>query len=328
MKKRIIYVPLENIEQRYSKMMNNAFDKEDISIVIAPEFNYSEVIENGEFLDINKTIIYKTKQLQMIAEMFYKKQILNNDIFLVADMFFPGIESIKYMAELQGIKVEIFGFNYAGRADKNDFVQKLGKWADSCEQGYHDVFDGIFVGSFYHKNNILDHFSIDENKIHVTGYVWDRDYVRSVFNEETIKEDFVVFPHRLSVEKGIKEFLDFAAKTDKKIVITSSGNKVDIDLPENVTYLYNLTKKQYYEVLARAKYYLSTAYQETFGYTLQEAIHFNCLIAVPKRACYPEMVPQDALFDHIDDIKFTAVNEAWTNRWSHNAKEIIKILNA
>jgi glycosyltransferase involved in cell wall biosynthesis len=327
MKKRIIYVPLENIEQRYSKMMNKAFEIDDISIVIAPEFNYPEVIESGQFLDVNKTIIYKTKQLQMIAEMFYKKEILDGDVFLIADMFFPGLESIKYMAELQDIKVQIFGFNYAGRADKNDFVQKLGKWADVCEKGYHDVCDGIFVGSFYHKNNILNHFNIDYKKIHVTGYIWDRDYVRSIFNEEVIKEDFVVFPHRLSSEKGIEEFLEFANKTDKKIVITSSGNKVDIDLPENVTYLYNLTKKQYYEVLARAKYYLSTAYQETFGYTLQEAIHFNCLIAVPNRSCYPEMVRKDALFDHIDDINFAQVKDIYTERWNHNAKEIIKFIN-
>jgi hypothetical protein len=74
--------------------------------------------------------------------------------------------------------------------------------------------------------------------------------------------------------------------------------------------------------MAKAKYYLSFAYQETFGYTLQEAIHFRCKIAVPNRACYPEMVNKEALFENLD-VKFADVPMEYTERWDKNKYEII-----
>lgn len=327
MKKRVIYIPLENIEQRYTKMMNESISAM-ADITLYPEFNYPEVIENGQFLDVNKTIIFKSLQLQMIAEMFYKGEVLQNDVFLIGDLFFPGIESIKYMAELQGINVKVYAFNYAGRADKTDFVQRLSNWADYSEKGYHLICDGIFVGSKEHRLNVMSHFGILPTKVHVTGYIWDRDFVDSIHQSGTLaKSEFVVFPHRLSSEKGIEEFLEFAINTPLKIIVTSSGNPVDIDLPDNVVYLSNLTKKQYYEILDKSKYYLSTAYQETFGYTLQEAIHYGCEIAVPGRACYPEMVPREAIYHEVDQIKFVPVSKFWTERWNKNVNSVFNIIN-
>ena len=41
--------------------------------------------------------------------------------------------------------------------------------------------------------------------------------------------------------------------------------------------------------MRRAKWYLSTAYQETFGYTIQEAIYFGCEILVPNRGLFEEV---------------------------------------
>jgi glycosyltransferase involved in cell wall biosynthesis len=323
---KIIYIALENIEQRYTPMMNSSLGKL-CDVVVYPEFNYPEVIEKGQFLDVNKTIIFKSKQLQMISEMFYNGKVNDGDVFLVGDIFFPGIESIKYMAELQGISVKVYGFNYAGRADKTDFVQKLGGWADYSEKGYHLVCDGIFVGSQFHKAQVCDHFRLPASMVHVTGYIWDRDYVENIFDGTFEKEDFVIFPHRLSKEKGIKELLQFAAITDKKILVTSSGNRVDIELPENINYVSNLSKKNYYRYLARAKYYLSTAYQETFGYTLQEAIHFGCKIAVPDRACYKEMVPLSAVYKSVETIDFVDVDESYTEQWNKNAHDVIRLIN-
>ena len=75
---RLIYIPLENIEQRYSVMMNASLDK-FADIIIYPEFNYSGLIEKGQFLDINKTCIFKAKQLQLIAEMFYKEEVKDGE---------------------------------------------------------------------------------------------------------------------------------------------------------------------------------------------------------------------------------------------------------
>ena len=331
---KIIYIPLEELPQRYTGMMNQSiYPLVDISLY--PKIEIDTEIKRGQFLDIVNTCKFKAAQLQMIADLFNENQVQSGDVFLVGDIFFPGIESIKYIAELMEINVKVFGINYAGRADDTDFVQKLGKWSDASELGYHQICDGIFVGSEHHKNNIVSYFNYPADKIYVTGLVWDLNYMQE-FKQQigaVEKEDYVIWPHRWAPEKGIDELLKFANTTDKKIIITSSGPKRDLgELPSNIEYRYRLTKRDYFELMAKARWYLSTAYQETFGYTIQEAIFFDCNILVPNRACCPEMVPQQNVYysvleiDSKFDSKDLTVPYGWTSKWHNNADTIINII--
>ena len=303
----LYYIPIETMEQRYTKMMNEVISPL-VDKVIYPEFDYSGTIEKGQFLDINKTSIFKAKQLQMIAEMFYKGEIKEWDKFLVADIFFPWIESIRYMADLQWIKVHIYWYNHAGRADPTDFVQKLWVWSDASERWYLSICNYVFVGSEYHKDLIAKYFfansDIIKSMIIPFWPAWDLDWVENVYsNKDLVKEDFIIMPQRVAPEKWLKEFIEFAKNTDKRIIVTSSWNKVDgVEFPSNVEYKTNLTKKEYYELLWKAKWYVSFAYQETFWYTLQEAIYYRCNILVPNRVCYPEMVPEKNLYNNVEEL--------------------------
>lgn len=331
---KVIYIPLEDIESRYTVMMNSAI-RPHIDIELYPKVKIDKVIKRGQFLDIVNTCKFKAAQLQMIAELFDENKVEDGDVFLVGDIFFPGIESIKYMAELQNINVKVYGFNYAGRADETDFVQKLGEWADYSEAGYHFICDGIFVGSEDHKQNIIKYFDYNPDKIHVTGLIWDLNWMDRMTRQMDFfnKEDYIIWPHRFAPEKGINELLRFARTTDKKIIITSSNPKSDlgIELPDNVEYHAGLSKKRYFELFAKARWYLGTQYQETFGYSISEAIYFNCNILVPDRACCPEMVPErnvylklseiDDLYDNYD----LRVPFKWTERWHDNIKLVMQI---
>lgn len=332
---KIIYVALENLEQRYTTMMNNAIYPL-VDVVVYPDINIDSQIKRGQFLDIVNTCIFKAAQLQMISDMFNNGEVHDGDKFLIGDIFFPGIEMIRYMSELQGIRVKIYGINYAGRADKNDFVQKLGHWADFSEAGYHEICDGIFVGSEFHKKNVCDYFGIPEKKVYVTGYVWDLNYMQDFKDQigHVSKEDFVIWPHRWCEEKGIDELMQYAKSTDKRIVITSSGPRKDLGviLPANVEYRFNLTKLEYFTLMAKARWYLSTAYQETQGYTILEAIFFGCNILVPDRACSPEMVPSKNVYSDVNqiDAKFNSMDlvvpTIWTERIHENANTMINII--
>jgi len=324
----IYYIALENLEERYTKMMNLALTPL-VDKVIYPKVDFSEDISTGQFLDINKTIIFKAKQVEMIAELFMDNKIKDGDIFLIGDIFFPGIEAIRYMSELQGIRVTIGAFNYAGRADRTDFVQKLGSWSDSIELGYHQLCDVIFVGSEFHQKAVLDKFNIPEYKVIMTGLVWDLSYVKNLVKPQKKKEDFVIFPHRITPEKGLEDLKKYAKLSKKRIVVTSSHKTVpSVYLPSNVEFKVGLTKKEYYQILSKAKYYLTTAQQETFGYTLQEAIFFGAEIAAPARACYPEMLPVENIYTSIEDIDSTyaKVPKSYTEMWDGNASNIIDYL--
>ena len=328
---KIIYLPIEELPARYTQMMNaSIYPKVDISLY--PKVEIDTEIKRGQFLDIVNTCKFKAAQLQMVADLFNEGKIENGDSFLIGDIFFPGIEMIKYMSELLELDVKVFGINYAGRADKTDFVQQLSYWADASEAGYHFICDGIFVGSDDHKENVCKHFNLNLATVYTTGLVWDLEYMNQ-FPRLGDKEDFVIWPHRFSKEKGIVELIEFAKFTDKKIIITSSGPAKDLGkLPKNIEYRHSLTKAEYFDLMKRAKWYLSTAYQETFGYTIQEAIYFGCEILVPNRACCPEMVPAKNVYESVYEIE-TKFNEgglvvpmSWTEKWDNNAQTMIDII--
>lgn len=297
----LYFIPIETMEQRYTKMMNEVITPL-VDEAVYPEFEYPWTIQKGQFLDINKTSIFKARQLEQIAKWFYEWKINDWDKFLVADIFFPWIESLRYMADLQGIKIQIYWYNHAGRADPTDFVQNLWKWADTSEKWYMEICDYIFVWSQFHKNLIVNYFGINPEKILVYWPAWDLDWVENlVSNKDCKKEDFIIMPQRMAKEKWLEDFIEFAKSTDKKIVITTSWNKLDVALPNNVEYV-KVCKKEYYEYLKRAKRYVSFAYQETFWYTLQEAIYYKCNILVPNRVCYPEKVPERNLYNNVEEL--------------------------
>ena len=83
--------------------------------------------------------------------------------------------------------------------------------------------------------------------------------------------------------------------------------------------------------MAKARWYLSTNIQETFGYCTQEAIYFNCNIVASPRACNPEMVPEKCIYYSVNEIdkKFDTedltVPFEWTKRWHGNAQLMIDI---
>lgn len=329
---KLIYLPFENLPQRYTKMWNDSFiaqmKENDICVFLDEE---EKKIKKGEFLDISGTIIHKSEQIKKVAELFDKEIIKDGDVFFVPDIFFPAIEGIRYMAELSNISVKIVAFNHAGRADSTDYVQRLGNWADVQEKAWHDVCDLVLVGSKYHAEKIKNKFYIEPI---VTGAIWSNAWMNRYKNlKNTNKEEFVIFPHRLSKEKGVEDFIEIANKNKRlQFVVTSSGNPKEIQLPNNVKYLPNLTKKEYYEVFSKARYYLSTAYQETFGYTLQEAIYFGCKIIAPNDLSYIEYADARCLMEREEmkkenaiTNKFAEIKAEWNTNIEDNASKIYKI---
>lgn len=335
----MIYAPFEDIPQRYTTMWNAAIRKclsaDDLYVETD---NTKQKIESGEFLDTFGTIAYKAKQIGIISSMFKEGIVKDGDTFFIPDVFYPGLEAIRYMAELSGINVKIATFNHAGRADEDDFVQKLGPWSDTQEKAWHDLSDLILVGSEYQKKRVCHKFN--PSKIVVTGAVWDKSWMDDMCRGlERDKENYIIYPHRPSKEKRFDLFLECAKANPKlKFVITSCGPaRIDgKSLPINVDYLHGLTKRQYFEVFSKADGYLSTAYQETFGYTLQEAIYFGCKVICPNYACYPEYANANSIIPFEDMVKPGKLTDLYTNcdtlkqslQVEDNAKTIINIIKS
>lgn len=312
---KIIFVPVERLEERYTGMVYDSLVPY-VDKIIEPNWPHfqkgqEQHIKKGQFLDICGTINFKALQLSVIADMFDADEIKDGDVFLFGDIFFPGLESIKYMAELLGISVKIAAFNHAGRADETDFVRQLGTWSDHSERGWHEACDLILCGSEFHRKRVIAYFKQPAHKVVNTGMVWSPEWVEEVFSGEypfhdDRKQPFVIWPHRLCFEKGVDILYRYALQTERRILITSCGKKdkewEQFAGMENVDYRYGLSKADYYNLMSDAEFYLSTARQETFGYTLQEALHFGCKVLAPNHACYNEFLPIRNLYDSEADI--------------------------
>ena len=88
---KLIYLPFENLPQRYTAMWNDAFIKErSFGDIIVYGTTEERRIINGQFLDINATIIHKAQQIERVAELFAENKIEDGDVFFVPDIFFSG----------------------------------------------------------------------------------------------------------------------------------------------------------------------------------------------------------------------------------------------
>lgn len=270
-------------------------------------------IEDGQFLDTSKTSAYKAEQLALFHTCAANGMIPDDAVILFHDVFYPGLESVRYVSELRGFNWKVAAFNFAGRADPQDFVQKLGKWSDFSETSWHLCCDVVLVGSEFHKAQVEDYLakttpnsSIQELPyILACGYPFDAVQIQAEAAEKTRKllplevQSVVAWPHRIASEKGYElfELLVDAMPDVNFLILSGRPLSGEVSHRPNLQCLSGLTKKQYLHNLTHCKWFLATGKQETFGYALHEAQALGCKPICPNVACYPEFVHLDCQYN-------------------------------
>lgn len=321
----LYYIPLEPLEERYTKQwyfwFQQEFQKHFDTVTIDGE-SLTDKVEVGAFLDVNSSHYYRFSQFQKIIKLFYERKIKNGDIFFLSDLEFPGHgECLRYLADLQNIKVKIFGFLHAGSYTREDFVSKCEPYAKYFEVGWLKMCDGVFVGSNYHKNALLnrrvrkladfDDCSEIRNKVVVTGNPWRSNEIRNMVGL-TDKTDQIIFPNRFDYEKRPNIFLDLCHIIKREfnipIVITTSRpffrstskwleKYAQICEGEGLVQIKpGLSKTEYYKILASSRVMISTTIEENFGYCTLEALTFNTYPLHPNDYAGPELVENDRRF--------------------------------
>jgi len=272
------------------KEFSKYFDK----VIYIDGQNTDDEIKVGRFLDINKTNIWKAEQVKMLGVYFSKGIIKNGDRFIFADGWHFGITALKYMAQLNKIDVKIYSYWHAGTYDPHDFIAQagLGQWACANELGWMNACDYVFVATEFHKNLILDYFaSIKKDKIQVVGFPmdWMKEIKQRVKKIPRYKEDLIVFPHRLDIEK-CPDMFDKLAKQfpEYKFVKT-------IEVTKNKTDYYNLIKN--------AKIVFSASLQETYGIGTIESMLMGAIPVLPNRLSYTELYYRTFLYNNMHEAK-------------------------
>lgn len=331
----VYIVPIEPLDERYTaswyRNIPLAFKHSFSNVVVIDGEPLSDYVEAGTFLDINSTVHYKSTQLAAISRLFFQKKIKDGDIFFVADIEFWGIESIRFMADLQGIKIGLFGFCHAASYTIEDFMEPAAPYSRYFELGWFAAFDLIFVGTKYHKRSIIerriDPLVVSEadrqkmaDKIVVSGnplFLSDYD---TLVNPVPKKKQLII-SNRFDWEKRPNLSLDFCyilkrRVPDLKIVVTTSRPEFKSNKQwlvemarcmekDGIIEIHEgLTKREYHTILAESKIFLTNTIEENFGYCLIEAILSNTYPIAENKYSHPELLMHDSkfLFDDTDEI--------------------------
>lgn len=307
----MLYIlPLEPLTERYSIQWNRWFKIELIKHGIAYRFIDGDVltdhVETGQVLDAEGTCYWKLSQMQRMCQLFKRKEVKEGDKFFTFDVWQPGLECIPYMAQLEGIKVDIYGFLHAGSYTKGDFAESMASWARWFEIGWMYVCKKVFVGSKYHKCEFSIRRQVDSEDIVVTGNPFSTEDIRNSLPElipASQRKNIIAFPHRWDRDKDPERFAKIMLMLREKrqdfiVRITTGRKSLPVDDPTFVAlakfpwvqYQAGLSKSTYYESLAESKVFFSSAIAEHFGYCLAEAVTLGCSPVVTDLCSHPEML--------------------------------------
>jgi len=290
---KIIYLPLEHIESRYTTHMDRDILKYlDESgkeyIRIYPDIRVPRTMKAGSFLDAEFTIRFKAAQLAEVARLYREDTIDTGDIVWSSDLWHPGLpESIAYMNYFAKKDVRLRGLIHAGSFTDTDFVRDMERWAKNFEDTLFDIADEIYCGSDFIKNDIVKKRIINPDKLVPTGFPLDTKNLDKV--EKVEKENIVVFSGRNVDEK--QPWLFEQLKDEFK-------NK-DIEFINTLEH--NFSKEEYYNLLGKAKVVVSFALQENFGYSIAEAVYLGCTPVLPNRLVYPEFYEEVYLYNTFEE---------------------------
>ena len=310
---KIIYLPLEHIESRYTTALDRDIVKYLKSsnkdfIRIYPDIEAPTEMKAGSFLDAEFTIRFKAEQIAEVARLYREDVIDSGDIIWSSDLWHPGLpESIAYMNYFAKKDVKLRGLIHAGSFTDTDFVRDMERWAKNFEDILFDVSDRIFCGSHFIKNDIVKKRVIQPNKLQITGFPLDLDKLDK-YRKKYKKENIVLFSARNVDEKQPWLFDQMKKRLQSKL-----------DCEFINTQELDLNKDEFYKLVAKSKVMISFALQENFGFSMLEANYLGCKIVVPNRLVYPELYDIDDLYNTFDEACDLVINNItnWDNEYGY-----------
>jgi len=299
-KKKVYVVPIEPIDQRYTKQWYTNIPRlikaaaDNVEVITVDGAKVADVTTPGAFLDFARTNVYKATQIEYISRLFSDNLIEPWDQFLFTDAWHFGIPAVKYMSELLDIPVTIHGIWHAGAYDPTDILgMKLNpSWPTHFELALFNCIRYNYFATNFHKEMFAENLQVTQylnsDKMIRSGQPHDPiiQQIRDI-RKQHVKQDIVAFPHRLNSDKQ-PEIARELAKTFTFDITQDKG----------------LSKIEYYEHLAKAKVIFSCALHENLGISVMEGVLAGAIPLVPDRASYSEM--------YHPDFKYPS---EWTESW-------------
>lgn len=316
---------IEPIETRYTHYWHDSVPAllvnklgNNFNVVRVDGVQKNTQVTPGAFLNFSDTNYWKSSQLCSFLDYFNDGKVSKNDHFIFVDAWNPVILQVKYMRDLLQTDWVLHGMWHAGGYDKHDFLGRyIGQepWINNVELAMFESLDHNYFASTSHIDMFIG------KRLNISPIVGKRQYMSSdiivktgwpmEFMEDVVKNfviektDTIVFPHRIAPEKQVDIFLDIAKTLPQyEFVVCQSTS---------------LSKKEYYDIMARSKITFSCSLQETLG--LGQGVDgplFECIPLSPNRLSYSE------IFSGFNEFLY---NSKWTESWDLYLRHKPQLIN-
>lgn len=350
MSRQLILVPLESLSERYTgqwyRHLPIEFGKAGYDVhVIDGVPLLDDDIKVGTFLDINSTCHYKAVQLQRIAGMFSSGLIEQGATFFFSDIEFWGVEQVRLLARMNGIKIRMFGFLHAASYTEGDAFAVAADFQRYTEVGWIAAFDKVFVGSEYHKRAVINRRlkPLGATKLAERIVVTKNPMFVSEYPKLRLKrKKRMLLTNRFDTEKSVDHTMGLfeilkVRHPDWEFIITTGRKEFRSNDPKLVararaletrgvlTIKAGLTKEQYHRELAQAAIVVTHSREENYGLCVAESILYGCAPLMWKGASHPEFVShmgqqaKDFLFTNLSFNPEGHIHKAERLMWSFEA---------
>lgn len=318
----VFIMALEPLDTRYTGQWFTGFPEcikaynPAIDVVNVAGEQVETAVTPGAFLNFSATNIWKNTQINQMALWFADGTVKDGDHVIFTDAWHTGIQQIKYMSELLGIKVTIHSMWHAGSYDPQDFLGRLiadKRWTHNVERSFYYASDFNYFATEFHRDMLRDAlFGADTDTSRRTAMekavICGQPHNKLVEGLKPFrgmqKRRMVLFPHRLAPEKQLNIFKDLEENMPDVEFVVAQEQK--------------LTKDEYHKLLGEAQVIFSANLQETLGISAMEGVLVDAIPFLPNRLSYTEMYEEPFLYP-----------SEWTESWEAYEKhreELIGVL--
>lgn len=275
---RIIFVPQYPTPNRYQEWwfwrFPEEFRKAGFEVITLGEDYAKMMIHRRGGLDmfspINMSIEFETEQVREYMNL----ELQEEDILFLADISFPGI----FCSALYHKKPKkCYAFCHATSLNHFDYFSTMCDSKFVVETSHSTLFNKVFVATEYHKKK-LRWYNI------VVTCLPNPDHIPTFENEPKI------YP------------LVSASRPSKQKVDTLLEKRVEERLKTPIVRKVTHTAEEYYKFLGQSQVLLITAFEDTFGYQIVDAINNGCIPIARNRYAYPELLDRNYLYDTEDEL--------------------------
>lgn len=333
---KIIYMGLESYESRYTLQLTNwateTMKRRGLEYIVVPgsTIDDSQSISVGQVLDAHGRSYFSMSQMMNLVQMMRNGTVTGEDIIFFEDMFQPGIESLPYIMNQipEKDRPKVWVRCLAQSIDPDDFVHVWGMapWMSKYEHMVNDFVTGVLASN----EEMVAHMKIagwTAPLYNISGLTFDRDEVRSrvpVIPKFDDRKFRTVFAARFDQEKQPNFFMDIAEQLAPTLNIEfavlsggplRSNNPIYLERAKElqqrgILKIYdNLSKNEYYKILADSRVLFNCALQDWVSNTVSEADALECNVLFPAYRSFPETFADDAERLYIPWSQQDAVNK-------------------